>query len=73
MQSIRHPLDTEYDGPDAAINNPKCGDHEGQGLHNVTFCTFVVPATVAVRPKSWVCGCSLAGTAGSNSAGGMDV
>ena len=48
MQSIRHPLDTEYDGPDAAINNPKCGDHEGQGLHNVTFCTFVVTAT---RPR----------------------
>jgi hypothetical protein len=31
------------------------------------------PIPVAVRPKAWVCGSSLAGIAGSNLAGGMDV
>jgi len=31
------------------------------------------PIPVAVRSKAWVCGSSLAGTAGSNLAGGMDV
>jgi hypothetical protein len=40
-QSIRrHSLNAEYDRPGAAINNPKCGDHEGQGLHNVMFFMF---------------------------------
>jgi len=29
--------------------------------------------TVAAPSKTWVCGCSLAGFAGSNSAGGIDV
>ena len=29
--------------------------------------------TVAVWSKAWVCGCSLAGNAGSNPVGGMDV
>ena len=28
---------------------------------------------MAVRPKAWVCGRSIAGIAGSNSAEGMDV
>jgi hypothetical protein len=31
------------------------------------------PIPVAARSKAWVCDCSLAGIAGSNSAGGMDV
>jgi hypothetical protein len=31
------------------------------------------PITEAARSKVWVCGRSLAGTAGSNPAGGMDV
>ena len=31
------------------------------------------PIPVAVRSKAWVCGHSLAGIAGSNPAGGMDV
>jgi len=32
-----------------------------------------VPITVAARPKAWVCGSSLAGIAGSNAVGSMDV
>ena len=28
---------------------------------------------MAARPKAWVCSHSLAGTAGSNVAGGMDI
>ena len=32
-----------------------------------------VPIPVAARSKAWVCGCSLAGIAGSNSAGSIDV
>jgi len=31
------------------------------------------PIPVAARSKAWVCGRSLAGIVGSNSAGGMDV
>jgi hypothetical protein len=31
------------------------------------------PIQVAVRSKANVCGCSLAGIAGSNLAGGMDI
>jgi hypothetical protein len=34
---------------------------------------FRLPVPVAARSKTWVCGCSLAGMEGSNSAGGMDV
>jgi hypothetical protein len=34
---------------------------------------FATPILVAIRPKAWVCGSSLAGIAGSNPAGGMDV
>jgi hypothetical protein len=34
---------------------------------------FVVPIPVAARSKAWVCGRSLAGIAGSNSAGSMNV
>ena len=33
----------------------------------------VVPIPVAARSKAWVCGLSLAGIAGSNPAGDMDV
>jgi hypothetical protein len=32
-----------------------------------------VPITVVRRSNAWVCGCSLAGTAGSNPALGMDT
>jgi len=32
-----------------------------------------VPIPVATWPKAWVCGRSIAGIVGSNSAGGMDV
>jgi hypothetical protein len=31
------------------------------------------PIPMAVRPKAWVCGHSLAGIGGSNPTGGMDV
>ena len=31
------------------------------------------PIPVAARSKAWICGRSLAGIAGSNPAGGMDV
>jgi hypothetical protein len=31
------------------------------------------PSRVAARCKAWIDGCSLAGTAGSNAAGGMDI
>ena len=34
---------------------------------------LLLPIAVATLPKAWVCGFSLAGTAGSNSTGGMDV
>jgi len=33
----------------------------------------VLPIPMFARSKAWVCGRSLAGIAGSNSAGGMDV
>jgi hypothetical protein len=32
-----------------------------------------MPVPVAAQSKTWVCGLSLAGIAGSNSTGGMDV
>ena len=34
---------------------------------------YKLPISVAARSKAWVYGCSLAGIAGSNPAGGMDV
>jgi len=34
---------------------------------------YLKPITVAARPKAWVCGRSLAGIAGSNPAGSMDL
>jgi hypothetical protein len=37
----------------------------------VEFVQLLIP--VAAQSKSWVCGRSLAGTVGSNPAGGMDV
>jgi hypothetical protein len=39
------------------------------------FCLtgFILPILVVALPKAWVCGRSLAGIAGSNPAGGMDV
>jgi hypothetical protein len=39
------------------------------------ICTYIqgMPIPVAVQSKAWVCGHSIAGIAGSNSAGGMDV
>jgi hypothetical protein len=33
----------------------------------------LLPIPVAARSKTWVCGRSLAGIAGSNASGGMDV
>ena len=33
----------------------------------------LVPISVAVRSKKWICARSLAGVAGSNPAGGMDI
>jgi hypothetical protein len=33
----------------------------------------ILPIPVAARSEAWVCGRSLAGTVGSNPAGGMDV
>ena len=35
--------------------------------------SLLVPVPVAVRSEAWVCGRSLAGIAGSNPAGGIDV
>jgi hypothetical protein len=37
------------------------------------MCVKHGPIPAAARPKTWVCGRSLAGIAGSNSASGMDV
>jgi hypothetical protein len=37
------------------------------------LCAFILPIQVAARSKVWVCGCSLAGIAGSNPACGMDI
>jgi hypothetical protein len=39
----------------------------------LTFLYLLWPIPVAARSKEWVCGCSLAGIADSNPAGGMDV
>jgi hypothetical protein len=44
----------------------------------VLYCSFykhsrILPVRVAARSKAWVNGCSLVVTAGSNSAGGMDL
>ena len=38
-----------------------------------TTTTNTTPIPVAARSKAWVCGRSLAGIAGSNSAGGIDA
>jgi hypothetical protein len=40
---------------------------------NVLLMNMYTPIPVAVRSKHWVCGCLLAGIAGSNPAGGMNV
>jgi len=42
-----------------------------KSFYNTSGCQRPIP--VAVRPKAWVCGRSLAGIAGSNPAGGMNV
>jgi hypothetical protein len=38
-----------------------------------TFVIWCRPIPVTARSKAWVCGPSLAGIAGSNPTGGMDV
>ena len=42
-----------------------------QEKHELRVITKPIP--VAAQSKAWVCGRSLAGTAGSNPAGGMDI
>ena len=37
------------------------------------FGMILMPVPVATRSRAWVCGCSLAGTVGSNPTGGADV
>jgi len=50
-----------------------------QPSHNIHISLFIAnsvyfePIPVAARSKAWVCGRSLAGIAGSNPVGGMDV
>jgi hypothetical protein len=41
--------------------------------HNFNPIIIMLPTPVAARSEAWVCGRSLAGIAGSNCAGGMDV
>jgi hypothetical protein len=41
--------------------------------HITRYNIVLLPITVAARSKAWVCVRSLAGIAGSNTAGGMDV
>jgi len=43
------------------------------GWLNLLLMNTYTPIPVAARSKQWVCGCSLAGIAGSNSAGGMGI
>ena len=40
---------------------------------NSLLMDMYAPIQVAVQSDHWVCGCSLAGIAGSNPTGGMDV
>ena len=40
---------------------------------NLLLMNMYTPIPVAARSKHWVCGCSLAGIAGSNPAGVMNV
>jgi len=49
--------------------------HRGikSGTRKLERITSVGPVPVAARSKAWVWGRSLAGTVGSNPAGGMDV
>ena len=42
-------------------------------LNTVTLKRGTMPVLLAARAKAWFCGRSLAGTAGSNPAEGMDV
>jgi hypothetical protein len=45
-------------------------------MHNKMFlfvCIYDGPIPEAARSKAWVCGRSLAGIVGSNTAGGIDV
>ena len=42
-------------------------------IHFKTWMFKQMQVPVAARSKSWICGRSLAGTAGSNPTGGMDV
>jgi hypothetical protein len=48
-------------------------EHKLQGTLVFITCTYTVPIPLAARSKAWVCGCSLAGIAGSNPAMGIDV
>jgi len=43
------------------------------GAHSTFVAIRVGMIPVAAQSKAWVCGCSLAGTVGSNAARGMDV
>jgi hypothetical protein len=56
------------------INEPSDGHVAPQNTEQNNIVLWeTVPIPVAARSKAWVCGRSLAGIAGSNLAGGMDV
>jgi len=50
-----------------------CSDVLRQLAQNFTVLYFKILTPVAARSKAWVCGHSLAGIAGSNPDGDMDV
>jgi len=42
-------------------------------IHDKTYLDMEKPIPVSARTKAWVCGRSLAGIAGSNRTGGMNI
>jgi hypothetical protein len=59
----------------AARNKTETSNITKRWQHNCTFFVTVnnLPIPVAAGSKACVCGCSLAGIADSNPAGGMDI
>jgi hypothetical protein len=52
---------------------PSVTVHKDKLSKNLTLCIIRAPIFVTSQSKAWVCGRSLAGTAGSNTAESMDV
>ena len=64
-------MDTNFDEHDDIPLIKRSVSHSTRAIHR--YKNIHLPMLVAARSKTWVCGCSLAGIAGSNTDGRMDV